>query len=208
MDNLDTSFAHDVVVVFGELVDVLIKIDLMSLIIIALFAAFIIMFLKAVKSGRINWLDLIRKPSSGELSLTKVIQLFGGIVATWVIIKLSLVNNVSWDIFAIYLAYVGSIEGFSKFVAAKYGTINIGGKDDSSEDYGDYNPRFGYGGQSSRRTHYSSPSHGDGKPTREELPPDTGLSVGGKDEITEEDLLDEDVPSAPKTRPKRIKTAS
>ena len=178
-----------IVKVFGDLVDVLLKIDFMSFIIIILFSSFVWMFWKACDSGRINWLDLVRKPKTGELSLTKVIQLFGGIVATWVIIKLALSNNMSWDIFAIYLAYVGSIEGFSKFVAAKYGTINLGQQDQPQEDYGDYDfggPPYGggYGNYGSRRRQGGRRK----KPDPRDLPPDTGVSLSGKDEITEEDV--------------------
>lgn len=54
-------------------------------------------------------------------STTKTLQLVGGIVASFAIIKLTLQAALTWDLFAIYLAYVASVEGFSRFLRAKYG---------------------------------------------------------------------------------------
>ena len=36
-------------------------------------------------------------------------------------VKLTLTNTLTEGVFGLYLAYVGAIEGYSKFVAAKYG---------------------------------------------------------------------------------------
>lgn len=55
-----------------------------------------------------------------SVSLTKVLQLIGGITSTWVIINLALSNALPESIFGLYLAYVGSIEAYSKFIAARY----------------------------------------------------------------------------------------
>jgi hypothetical protein len=55
-----------------------------------------------------------------SVSLTKILQLIGGITATWVIIKLTLTNGLSESIFGLYLAYVGAVEGYSKYLAARY----------------------------------------------------------------------------------------
>ena len=95
--------------------------DLMSLTIVIMFLSFIVMFWRAQAQSELNWIDLIRKPGSSVISLTKLIQLVGGMIATWIMVKLTIDNKVTWDLFAIYLAYVGSVEGFSKFVTAKYG---------------------------------------------------------------------------------------
>jgi len=54
-------------------------------------------------------------------STTKTLQLVGGIVASFAIVKLTLQAALTWDLFAIYLAYVASVEGFSRFLRAKYG---------------------------------------------------------------------------------------
>lgn len=95
--------------------------DLMSFVIIMMFMSFIVMFWKAQAQSQLNWIDLIRKPGVSAISLTKLIQLVGAMIATWIMVKLTMDNKITWDIFAIYLAYVGSVEGFSKFITAKYG---------------------------------------------------------------------------------------
>jgi hypothetical protein len=56
-----------------------------------------------------------------SVSLTKILQLVGGITATWVVIKFTLMNQLNDSLFGLYLAYVAGVEGYSKFVAAKYG---------------------------------------------------------------------------------------
>ena len=95
--------------------------DLMSFVIISMFLSFIVMFWRAQAQSKLNWIDLIRKPGSSVISLTKLIQLLGAMVATWIMVKMAMSDKISWDLLATYLAYVGSIEGYSKFVSAKYG---------------------------------------------------------------------------------------
>lgn len=109
--------------------------DLMSLTIIILFMSFIVMFWRAQANGSLNWVDMLKKPNSQQISLTKVIQLVGGVVATWIMVKLTINDKMTWDLMAIYLAYVGSVEGFSKFITAKYGLLPSGeaGKPKKSE---------------------------------------------------------------------------
>ena len=96
--------------------------DLMSLTIIMMFVSFIVMFWRAQVKNDLNWIDLIRKPGAHEISLTKLIQLLGAMVATWIMVKMAFSDKMTWDLLATYLAYVGSVEGYSKFVSAKYGT--------------------------------------------------------------------------------------
>ena len=95
--------------------------DLMSFVIVSMFLSFIVMFWRAQAQSKLNWIDLIRKPGSSVISLTKLIQLLGAMVATWIMVKMAMSDKISWDLLATYLAYVGSIEGYSKFVSAKYG---------------------------------------------------------------------------------------
>ena len=104
--------------------------DLMSLTIALTFLSFVVMFWWAQLQHKINWIDLIKKPGSETISLTKLIQLIGAIVATWIMVKLAMGDKITWDILAIYLAYVGSVEGYSKFVSAKYGMPGGKRKDD------------------------------------------------------------------------------
>jgi hypothetical protein len=77
-------------------------------------------FWRANKRGHLNWTDMITRDGN-KVSATKVLQLVGGIVGTWIMIQMTLNNTLNWDLFAIYLGYVASIDGFSKLVLAKYG---------------------------------------------------------------------------------------
>ena len=110
--------------------------DLMSLSIVIMFMSFGVMFWRAQAKGQLNWVDMLKKPHSTQISLTKLIQLVGGVVATWIMVKLTINDKITWDLMAIYLAYVASVEGFSKFITAKYGVLPTGdmGKADAKKD--------------------------------------------------------------------------
>jgi steroid 5-alpha reductase family enzyme len=114
------------------LASVLTGLDLMSFSIVLLFILVIMLFVIAQYSDELDWIDMIRKPGRKEISLTKVVQLFGAIVATWIMVKLSLTDKMTWDIFAVYLTYVGGVEGFSKYITAKYGEKLSGTTGDAS----------------------------------------------------------------------------
>lgn len=94
-------------------------------IIMLIMIIFAISFIWAQKKDELNWTHMITKPGTRFVSLTKVLQLIGGIVATWIMIKLTTSGTISWEIFATYLTYVASIEGYSKFIAAKYGSMQL-----------------------------------------------------------------------------------
>lgn len=93
---------------------------------------FFLVLYRAVKSKRLDWCDLITRDGK-KVSATKILQMVGGFVATWIVVKMTLQRTLSWDIFAIYLAYVASIDGFAKVVAAKYG-LKDGGTTPPSSD--------------------------------------------------------------------------
>lgn len=95
------------------------SINLMSVMIVLLLVGLITLFVRIQLSEKLDFADMLTKDGKA-VSLTKVLQLVGGVTATWVIIKTTLTGDLGMDIFASYLAYVASIEGFSKFVAAKY----------------------------------------------------------------------------------------
>ncbi len=80
------------------------------------------------KQDKLDFADMITFDGR-KVSLSKVLQLLGGVTATWVMIKLTLTNSLSEVLFATYLTYVGAVEGYSKFVAAKYGYTETGIKD-------------------------------------------------------------------------------
>lgn len=95
---------------------------------LSLFAIFLIAVYKAQKSKRLDWVDMLTRDGT-KVSTTKLLQLIGGVVGTWIIVKVTLQAQLTWDLFAIYLAYVASIDGYSKLIMAKYGAQ---GSDDSS----------------------------------------------------------------------------
>jgi len=73
------------------------------------------------KSNKVDFSDLITYPGNNAVSLTKVIQLLGGIVSSWVVIKLAILGNMDSAIFGLYLAYVGGVEAYSKYLRTKNG---------------------------------------------------------------------------------------
>jgi hypothetical protein len=101
---------------------------------IAIIAALILtLFYRIQKSKKLDFADMITKDGKA-VSLTKVLQLIGGITATWVMIKLTLMGGLTEALFGLYLTYVGAIEGYSKFVSAKYGYKETSVKDAKTED--------------------------------------------------------------------------
>lgn len=102
-----------------------------------------LMILYAIKKAQddpesdFDWADLFTSvdqvTGKRKASVTKILQIIGGLTATFIVIKLTLQNNIEFEIFATYLAYVASIEGFSKFMIAKYGVG--GGRDLHSDQY-------------------------------------------------------------------------
>jgi Ca2+/Na+ antiporter len=83
------------------------------------------------KKKELDWRDMLTRDGN-KVSTTKLLQLIGGVVATWVIVKLTLTQQLSAELFVIYLAYVASIDGFSKWILAKYGAA---GSDDTKVPY-------------------------------------------------------------------------
>jgi hypothetical protein len=94
---------------------------------------FVLIFYRIQKSKRLDFADMLTK-NGKTVSLTKVLQLIGGITATWVIVKMTLTGSLTESIFGLYLTYVGAIEGYSKFVAAKYGYNEKSIKDAQPKD--------------------------------------------------------------------------
>lgn len=102
-----------IVTIFGY------TINLMTVAIIAVFIGLLALAWGIQKSGRLDFADMLTKDGR-KVSATKVLQLLGGISSTWFIVKTGLQGTLSSEIFAIYLTYCASIEGFSKFISAKY----------------------------------------------------------------------------------------
>lgn len=104
------------------------SLNVMALIIFALLAAIIFMFYKIQLSEKLDFTDMLTKDGRA-VSLTKVLQLIGGITGTWIMIKLTLTGGLTEALFGLYLTYVGAIEGYSKYVAAKYNYTETSVKD-------------------------------------------------------------------------------
>lgn len=77
------------------------------------------LFWRIQRTEKLDFADTITKDGR-SVSLTKVLQLVGGVTATWIMIKLTLTGGLTEALFGLYLTYVGAIEGYSKFVSAKY----------------------------------------------------------------------------------------
>lgn len=103
-------------------------INLVSVLIFAIIIGLFVLFVRIQMTDKLDFADMITKDGRA-VSLTKVLQLVGGAVATWVIIKTTLMGNLGMDLFLVYLAYVASIEGFSKFIAARYQYSEMSVKD-------------------------------------------------------------------------------
>ena len=114
------------------------QVNVYALIILLMLFIFLFLLFKAQRARRLDWLDMITRDGT-KVSTTKILQLIGGAVGTWIIIKVTIQGTLTWDLFAIYLGYVASVDGFSKLIMAKYGAE---GSDDSSVPY----RRSGYGG--------------------------------------------------------------
>ena len=95
-------------------------INIMALALIIVVFGILLLFYRIQASEKLDFADLITKNGT-SVSLTKVLQLIGGITGTWTVIKLTIAGTLSEAIFGLYLTYVGAVEGYSKYVAAKYG---------------------------------------------------------------------------------------
>lgn len=108
------------------------SLNMMAVAIAAIIFGVLFLFWRIQTTDKLDFADMITKDGRA-VSLTKVLQLIGGTTATWVIIKLTLTGGLTEAILGIYLAYVGGIEGYSKFVAAKYNYTEKSVKDTQGE---------------------------------------------------------------------------
>ena len=95
------------------------QLNLMSVLILGLIFGLFYLFYSIQKSQRLDFADMFTKDGR-KVSSTKVLQFIAGIASTWFIIKTGLQGTLSAELFLIYLAFMASVEGFSKFVSAKY----------------------------------------------------------------------------------------
>lgn len=96
------------------------EINTMAVAMIAIVFGLLNLFYRIQKADKLDFADMITK-NGKSVSLTKVLQLIGGLTATWIMVKLTMSDKLTESILGVYLMYVGGIEGYSKYVAAKYG---------------------------------------------------------------------------------------
>lgn len=101
-----------------------ISFNIFGLILLALGLLFFYGMWTAHRNKNLIWTDLITRDGQ-TVSTTKILQLVGGVVGTWIVVQVTLGGSLTWDIFAIYLAYVASVDGFSKLLIAKYGSEKV-----------------------------------------------------------------------------------
>lgn len=92
---------------------------------------------KTHTSKTLDWLDLITNKGTNDVSLTKCLQFVGGITGTWIMVYVTLHDKLTYDLLLVYLTYVGAIDGWSKFIMAKYGqpTVNTVDNPESKDGY-------------------------------------------------------------------------
>lgn len=113
---------------FEQLQTVLVNVvaDPLPAVISALALLFLFMLWKESREENLDWRDLITSKGTNKVSLTKMLQLVGGVTGTWIMVYITLHAQLTAEIFFTYLAYVGAIDGWSKFVSAKYGGFTGG----------------------------------------------------------------------------------
>lgn len=112
--------------------------NMMGIAIALMLLAILFLFYRIQKSEKLDFADMITKDGRA-VSLTKILQLVGGVTATWIMIKLTLTGGLTEALFGLYLTYVGAIEGYSKFVAAKY-NYNEKSVKDAAKDVDEVKP--------------------------------------------------------------------
>jgi hypothetical protein len=135
--------------------------------ILAMVALLVIAIFRAIRDpeGNFDWQDLFtgvdQATGKTKASITKIMQIVGGATGTFIVIKLTFQNSITFDIFACYLAYVASIDSFSKFMVAKYGV-------QGSRDQDRYSDRYYYQDGSQGRynqNQYPPPDYSQGRPS-------------------------------------------
>lgn len=67
-----------------------------------------------------NAYDYLIDPATGKASITKTLQILAGLSSTWIVIRLAVNNNLTVEMFTVYLGALGVSEAWSKWVGAKY----------------------------------------------------------------------------------------
>lgn len=120
METVEVTASENLVQVISPYYELFgMQFHIMGVAILFLFMLIMFIFWRIQVQSKLDFADMITKDGR-TVSLTKMLQLIGGVTATWIMIKLTLTGGLTETILGIYLAYVGGIEGYSKYVAAKY----------------------------------------------------------------------------------------
>lgn len=85
--------------------------------------AFAYMFYNATRRAEksLDWTDLVTDKGTNNVSITRLSQLIGLIVGTWVIITLTMSGSITYDVYGMYLSFIIGGSGWSNYLKAKYG---------------------------------------------------------------------------------------
>lgn len=89
---------------------------------LTIFSALIAVLFVAHRSSENQFtvFDYFMDPATGKASITKTLQMVGGLTATWIVVKMAANNTLTPEMFLIYTGVLGVSEAWSKFVGAKY----------------------------------------------------------------------------------------
>lgn len=104
------------------------QINLLSVLIVGIVLGLLFTFYRIQSSKKLDFTDIITFDGR-KVSLTKIMQLIGGLSATWIVLKMGAVGTLTSELFGLYLLFIGAIEGYAKYVSAKYGYSETSVKD-------------------------------------------------------------------------------
>lgn len=99
-----------------------VDVNLFAIVLVLILVYIFHAMLKASKKGKLDWLDLITKDNSKKVSSTKIFNIVGAIVSTWLTIYMGLKGTLTWDFYMIYLAFTSGNAMFSKALSMRYGS--------------------------------------------------------------------------------------
>lgn len=66
-----------------------------------------------------NVFDYFMDEATGKPSVTRPLQMIGGLTATWIVVKMTADKSLTEGMFAIYLGAMGLMAAYSKFLGSK-----------------------------------------------------------------------------------------
>lgn len=92
-----------------------------GVILVLLFTLFAILLHKSVnrKDNPLAWADIITEHGSNKVSLSKIGMVVGIVVSSWAIVFITMQGKLTYDLFGIWLAFIGAVESYSKWLRSK-----------------------------------------------------------------------------------------